>query len=251
MTDDQIKYSPWHIEKGFVPPKESVTFFDQYNMSDKLSLFITQTNLTPNQQKKNIEEWSERLPELNLVKFLWLPSKVNQKIFDAICKLPNLEGVWIKWSGIKNLDRLTQLKNLKHFKLGSSSQLDSIEVLESMVNLETLELEQLNKISDFNVVRNLKQLKGLGLDGGMWTAQKIDSLEPVGHLKYLKYLTTTNSQIKDKSFDALLNLNELVRFNCSWNYPESEFEKLKSLPNLKYGNIETSWKELKANMKIK
>jgi hypothetical protein len=44
--------------------------------------------------------------------------------------------------------------------------------------------------------------------------------------------------------DPLLGLSELVRFNCAWNFPKSEFEKLKSLPNLKYGNIETPWDEI-------
>jgi hypothetical protein len=64
----------------------------------------------------------------------------------------------------------------------------------------------------------------------------------------LKYLTLTNSRIQDKSFDPLLKLVELVRFNSSWNYPEAEFDKLKSLPNLKYGNVETSWRELKEKL---
>ncbi len=250
MTDAQIKYGTWNIKKGFVPPKDSVTLFDEYRPSDKLSLVVTQTNLTSYQQQKNIDEWCDKLPALSEVKFLWMPSKVNQKIFDAVCKMSNIEGLWIKWSGIKKLDQLAQLKNLKYFKLGSSSQVESIEALESLTNLETLELEQLNKITNFNVIGSLTQLQGLGLDGSLWTAQKIDSLEPVSYLEKLKYLTTTNSQIKDKSFDPLLGLTELVRFNCSWNYPESEFEKLNSLPNLKYGNIETSWKELKAKMRI-
>ena len=250
MTEKQIKYGVWHIEKGFISPNNSVTLFEDYKPSEKLNLYITQTNLKPSHQKKNYEDWCERLPELNEVKFLWLPSKVNQKIFDAVCQMPSLEGLWIKWSGIKNIDNLIQLKNLKHLHLGSSSQVENIEVLGRLYNLETLETEQLNKISDFSVISNLTQLQGLGLDGSIWTAQKIDSLEPIRELKKLKFLTTTNSRIKDKSFDPLLSLNELVRFNCSWNYPESEFEKLKSLSNLQYGNVETSWKELKAKMKI-
>ncbi len=163
--------------------------------------------------------------------------------------MPNLEGLYIKWSGIKKLDYLSDLKKLKYFKLGDSSQIESIEVIKTMANLETLELVQLNKICDFDIIKDLTNLEGLGIDGGMWTAQKINTLEPISGLNKLKYLTTTNSQIKDKSFSSILNLKELVRFNCSWNYPESEFEKLKTLPNLKYGNIETSWKEIKAGFK--
>ncbi|TXG35623.1 leucine-rich repeat domain-containing protein [Seonamhaeicola maritimus] len=251
MTKAQIKYGPWNIKNGFIPPKVSITYFENYRHSDKLSLFITQTNLTSYQQKKNIEIWCKKLPYLHEIKFLWLPSKVNQKIFDSICQMTNLEGVWIKWSGIKNLDNLIKLDKLKHLKLGSSSQVESIEILGKMTKLETLELEQLNKVSDFSVISRLKQLEGLGIDGSMWTAQKIDTLEPLRSLKKLKYFTMTNSRVKDKSFDPLLDLTNLIRFNCSWNYPESEFEKLKSLPKLKHGNVETSWKKLKAKFGIK
>jgi hypothetical protein len=98
-------------------------------------------------------------------------------------------------------------------------------------------------------VAELDQLEGLGLDGSIWTPQNIDTLEPLKGLNRLKYLTTTNSKIRDKSFEPILGLNNLVRFNCSWNYPESEFEKLRKLPRLKYGNIETSWNELREKLK--
>jgi hypothetical protein len=53
-----------------------------------------------------------------------------------------------------------------------------------------------------------------------------------------RFLTLINTRLTDKSFDPILNLMNLERFDSSWNYPESEFEKLKSLPNLRYGNVE-------------
>jgi Leucine-rich repeat (LRR) protein len=114
--------------------------------------------------------------------------------------------------------------------------------------LVTLELEQLNRISNFSILSKLTSLEGLGIDGSIWTAQKIDTLKPLKTLFNLKYLTVTNTRIQDKSFDPLLKLVELVRFNSSWNYPEAEFDKLKSLPNLKYGNVETSWREVKEKL---
>lgn len=106
-------------------------------------------------------------------------------------------------------------------------------------------------MTDFKDVAGMTNLKGLGIDGSIWTAQKIDTLLPLGQLTELKYLTLTNTRTKDKSFDPLLNLMQLIRFNSSWNYPVTEFEKLKSLPNLKYGNVETSWDEKKKKMEVK
>jgi len=114
-----------------------------------------------------------------------------------------------------------------------------------MKSLITLELEQINKITDFSPIFNLTQLNGLGLDGGMWTAQKIDSLKSIEKLEGLFYLTLTNTRIIDKSFDPIKLLKNLIRFNSSWNYPKSEFAKLKTMPNLKYGNVETTLEEIK------
>ncbi|RDC65318.1 hypothetical protein [Adhaeribacter pallidiroseus] len=123
--------------------------------------------------------------------------------------------------------------------------MESIDVLNGLSNLRTLNLEQLNKISNFSQLSSLVNLQGLGINGGVWTAQKIASLKPIGSLTKLKYLTLINTRAQDKSFEPIMHLKELVRFNSSWNYPEAEFKKLKSLPNLKYGNVETSLKEIK------
>lgn len=249
MTENEIKYGFWHREKVPNFPPESIIQLDEYNPKENLTLFITQTNLKSTLQNKLIKDWCKKLPEMHEVKYLWFTSRVNQKMFDATCEMKNIEGLWIKWSGIKSIDNIENLKNLKHLHIGSSGQIESIEILKKLKSLETLELEQLNKISDFSIISELTHLEGLGIDGSIWTAQKIDTLKPIENLANLKYLTTTNSKIKDKSFDPILRLNNLVRFNCSWNYPETEFEKLKNIPNLKYGNIETSWKELKEKLK--
>jgi hypothetical protein len=129
--------------------------------------------------------------------------------------------------------------------VGSSTQVESIEPLARMTNLLTLSLESLKRIQDYSPLEPLVDLQGLSIDGSMWTTQKIKDLEFVKPLKELRFLTLINTRLIDKSFDPILNLANLERFDSSWNYPESEFEKLKSLPNLRYGNVETSWKQIK------
>ena len=256
LTSNQIKRGFWYFKKGLwnskrespISPKE-ITCLEDYKPCSKLNLVITQLGLSSYQQNKLVQIWCEKLPQLTDLKYLWFNSKVNQKMFDAACKVSNLEGLYIKWSGIKDLSALRNANHLTHLHIGSSSQIESIEVLGGVQNLITLDLEQLNKISDFSVLGKMTQLEGLGIDGSMWTAQKIDTLEPIGQLENLRYFTATNTKIKTNSFEPLLKLRKLVRFDSSWNYPEREFEKLKSLPNLKYGNIETSWKEVRARIK--
>jgi len=247
---DDIK-SFWFRDQDNYWPPESIMYPEKYKPTEILALFITQTSLKPTLQRKLIDSWCKKLPELIDLKYLWFTSRVNQKMFDAACEIPNLEGLWIKWSGIKNIDKVSKLKKIKHLRIGSSSQIENIEVLKELSSLETLELEQLNKITDFSVLSQLTQLKGLGIDGSIWTTQKIDTLKPISKLKNLQYLSVTNSKIQDKSFEPILELDNLVRFNCSWNYPEKEFDKLKTMKCLKYGNVETSWKEIKAKLNNK
>jgi len=248
LTKEQIQWGYWNWQRAQKLVPDHITYFEEYEPSETLVLNLTQLDVGSYRQNKNIDRWCNELPNLGEVKHLWFVSRVNQKMFAAACKVPNLEGLFVKWSGIKNIESLRIAKNLQHLHLGSSSQVESIEVLGELESLLTLDLQQLNKISDFSIISKLASLEGLGIDGSIWTAQKIDTLKPLAKLRNLKYLTLINTRLKDKSFDPLLNLTELVRFESSWNYPESEFEKLKSLPKLKYGNVETSWKEVKARL---
>jgi Leucine-rich repeat (LRR) protein len=249
LTKEQIQWGFWGWSEGPNPPLERITLFEQYQRTESLRLEITQLDhYSYYQQTKIVDKWCTELPNLEEVKYLWFVSRVNQKMFDAACRAPNLERLFIKWSGIKNIDALSIPKKLRHLWLGDSSQVENIDVLGELDHLVTLSLNQLNKISEFNVLSKLTNLEGLGINGGTWTPQKIDTLKPLANLVNLKYLTLINTRLKDKSFDPILNLTELVRFESSWNYPEAEFEKLKSLPKLKYGNVETSWKEVKAQL---
>ena len=249
LTQEQIQWGFWGWDDTRDWPPEHITHFRDYRPTEKLSLEITQLdNYSYYQQTKIVDQWCAELPKLEDVKYLWFVSRVNQKMFDAACKIPNLEGMFVKWSGIKNIEGLRNAKNLRHLHLGGSSQVESIEVLGELNQFVTLTLEQLNKITDFSIIAKLTDLEGLGLNGGIWTAQKIDTLKPLANLRNLKYLTLINTRLIDKSFNPILNLTELVRFDISWNYPVAEFEKLNSMPKLKYGNVETSWKEIKAQL---
>jgi len=248
LSEEQIQWGYWNWIRAQRQVPDHITYIEEYKPSETLVLNITQLDIGSYNQNKNIDRWCDELPNLGRVKTLWFVSRVNQKMFDAACQVPNLEGLFIKWSGIKNIEFLRNAKKLRHLHLGSSSQVENIEVLGELTSLVTLDLQQMNKISDFTVVSNLTALEGLGIDGSIWTAQKIDTLQPLAKLHNLKYLTLINTRLKDKSFDPILNLTELVRFESSWNYPETEFEKLKSLPKLKYGNVETTWKEVKAEL---
>lgn len=243
LTEKQIRLGVWYLDKGNDWPPDSITNIEEYKPSEKLNLVITQLSIKSSEQKKLVEAWCEKLPHLTEVKYLWFHSRVTQEMFDAACQMPNLEWLYVKWSGIKNIDALRQCKKLKHLHIGSSPGIESIEVLGEMKNLVTLCLENIKKTKDFSILSNLENLEGLDVIGSIWTTQKIDSLKFVEKLKNLKYLRVFSARVSDKSFDPLLKLPSLIKFDSSWTYPKKEFEKLKSIPTLKYGNVETSLKK--------
>ena len=129
MTKDQIKKGFWYYRpKKSFPPK-SVLFPEQHNTKkDRLNLACTQTKLDNYKQKKLVQQWCELLPVLKL-KYLWFSSRLNQQLFESACMIKELEGLYIKWSGIKQLDSIIKLPNLKYIYIGQSTQLESIEDL--------------------------------------------------------------------------------------------------------------------------
>jgi Leucine-rich repeat (LRR) protein len=213
LTEDQIHRGFWWWDPDHHWPPEAVTDLDEYVPSARLNLVITQLNRSSYQQKKLVEAWCDRLPALNEVRYLWFCSRVNQRMFDAACRMPKLEGLYVKWSGIKSIVALREAPQLKHLHIGSSAQLESVDVLSEMTSLITLSLEQLNKVTDFKPLVVLTQLEGLELDGSMWTTQVIDDLRPLKAMTKLKYLTLANVRVIDQSFKPLDDLPSLIRFH--------------------------------------
>lgn len=232
-------------------PPNSVSYTKALIDDERISLDITQLPIPPSQQKKLIKEWCLEIPKLKKVRYLWFHTRINQEVFESVCQIENLEGLYIRRSNVAEIESLRKLKNLKHLYFGASPKIENIDILCEMDALRTLNIVQFDKVSNFNSLSNLIGLEELGIDGSISKAQKIETLKPIERLINLEYLSFTNTILKDKSFDSILKLTKLVKLECSWNYPTTEFEKLKKLQNLKYGNIETSWKEQLDKLKEK
>jgi hypothetical protein len=91
-----------------------------YAGGDRLCVACTQTDLPSSAQRKFLKQWCELMPTLGQVRYLWLNSRTPQHPFDAACRMPALEGLWVKWSGIRSIDALAEMRNLSAFHLGSS-----------------------------------------------------------------------------------------------------------------------------------
>ena len=102
---------------------------DEYDGGEVLSLSWDLGTVSESEKKKIIQAWIAKLPTLKNLKRLNLWSQVTQSIFDAVCELPQLEVLQIKWSNVQDLSAISKLQNLWGLSMGSSTRVKSIEPL--------------------------------------------------------------------------------------------------------------------------
>ena len=195
--------------------------------SPQLCVSCTQTGLPAGRQKALVDEWCDTLPALGDVTELWLSSKVPQELFDAACRMPNLTGLWIKWSSAKNIDSLQQATRLQQLHIGSATSLGSIEPLRQMPGLKWLGLENVKLVTDIRAVGSLTSLEGLTLEGSMWTPWTVDTLAPLAALLELKYLSIANLRAKDRTLAPLFAARKLEQFISATWWDEGELAELR------------------------
>ena len=236
LTNEQIEEGFWsHLQiNGRVP--KPVNYLDEYQEGAFINIVCTQLSISDYQQKKLVNQWVNRIPEMDHIRYLWFSSRVNQALFDAACKIHHLKGLYIKWSGIKDLSNLANLKNLKYLHIGSSPSVESIDVFSKMSQLIVLQIENFKRIRELSPLRSLSQLEGLAIEGSMWNAQIVDSLEPLSDLQNLRYIFLANLRSLDETLEPLTRLKKLRNIRTTFKWTKSEFQLLReSLPELKYG----------------
>ena len=237
LTNRQIEKGFWYYDQNNPWEPKSVTSSSEYSENDTLNIACTQLEKY-SEQKKIVKDWCKALPSLENVKYLWFTSQVNQYLFDAVCEMENLNGLFIKWSSIKDINNIQKLKSLKHLHIGSSSQIKDVKILANLTNLETLDLENIKSLTDITAICELTGLQGLGIDGDWGKNQIIETLSPISKLQNLKYITLIGTKIRDQSLKPLAEIKTLERVWTALWFKKSEFEYVyKNLPNLKHGNL--------------
>ncbi|MDG1807500.1 MAG: hypothetical protein P8J91_10305 [Pirellulaceae bacterium] len=226
-TDDSFVRGYWYHRpaESFPPPPH---FEISSSFSDRTLCLAGVPGCPPiskYKERKIIAGWAEILPSLASVEMLWVAPKVSQRLFDAIGVMPNLVGLHIEHSSIKTIVS-NSFSNLRFLHLGSSPGLLDLEGLAQCTSLEWLETENLKRITDFSLLSRLTSLVGLGINGGMWTTQRIDSLAPLEALQQLRFLSITNARVTDQSLRSLHNLEHLQTLQRALWWPDSEIRDL-------------------------
>jgi len=215
----------WRPDESF-PPQPIIQTI-QFAGEERLNVAATQTNLSSSRQKHIVDEWCDFLPTLSNVRLLWFTSRVPQKLFEAACRVPNLEGLYIKWSGISTLAPLAGATHLRYFHLGPSADVASIAPLGEIGQLRWLGLELLSNVRDFSPIGRLVGLDGLSLDGSLGTMWRVNTLAPLRSLASLRYLSIANLGTDDMTLSGLFPLTNLAAFHHAKWWKCDELEEIR------------------------
>lgn len=214
------------------PPPPAIRSPDDFGGGDRLCIASTQTNLPPRAQKQLVERWCQFLPTLEGVRDVWFTSKVSQDLFEAACKVRDLEGLYIKWSSISSIASLGTARALKYLHIGSSPAITDLTPVSKLIQLTWLELDNLRTVSDLTPLQVLTNLEGLAFTGAEGRRHTVLSFAPLANLSHLRWLHLGSIHAQDNSLRALGTLKSLRWLGVGNFFPWEEFAWLSGrLPN--------------------
>jgi Leucine-rich repeat (LRR) protein len=206
---------------------------DEYVTADRASIDAESLHLYIEPRERT--RWVRQLPRMNRLRFLEVKSRPNQELFEAICRVPNLERLNIYWSNIVDLEPVRSLRKLTHFNLGSSPKVKSLEPLGELRSLSALGLIAPRSCSDLQPVGKLTRLRGLSLGARDYTTHVYDSLVPLAGLSEIVYFSIFAIRTKDSSLQPLSSFSKLKYLHLLTlsNWPAEEYVRLRaSLPHV-------------------
>ena len=209
--------------------------------ADKLYIPILAVDFPPEVSAKHRKEltakWLETIPTLDNVKHLSLRHKVDQDFFEAVCNMKNLECLTFWTSNVEDISSITKLKRLKRLDIDHFNRLENITPLKKLSNLEILTIANSMSITNYDVIGELTGLIGLAIQGDQIAPRnlRLKSLKPFSKLKKLIHLDLLSTTVIDESYDTILEMESLLRFDISSFIKKVLREKVKKHPNLNSG----------------
>ena len=232
MRARSLVYAPgdgyWYHRPALEFPPRTVRDPAEYLGGERLSLAITQTTLKPPQQKALVREWCALLPTLGNVRTLWFHTRVTQEMFEAACAMPQLEGLYIKWSAITSLAPIARHAHLAHLHLGGAPSATHVEALAQLPALVSLDIANVRAAGNLDFLRGLPGLRELSISGDSNSLKPllIDSLAALVALRELEQLNLTTVRLADGSLAPLAELPKLKHLGLANMFPMEEYARL-------------------------
>ena len=159
---------------------------------------------------------------------------VNQDYLDEICELRSLEFLHLGHPvTATDLAGVSQLENLHTLRLQSVRHIEDFSPLLSLPRLHTLMIEHAKHLSDIEFLSGAHHLRVIGVEGSMWTHQRVASLQPLSGLRNLEALFMTSVRLKDKDLTYLAGCPKLRILDCARFAPKRSFDALRAaMPDL-------------------
>ena len=155
---------------------------------------------------------------------LWA-SQVDAAFLDEIAAMPSLDTLSLQRVTASDLQPLARLRQLRRLVVRDATRIIDLEWTRALT-LESLALENLSSVKSLEPLTDQRGLRALGVEGAMWTAMRVRSLEPLRNLERLEYLFLTNLRVQDGSLRALHGLSRLRFLQCARYYADGEFAAL-------------------------
>lgn len=151
----------------------------------------------------------------------------DQAYLDEICTLVGLERLELEYPvTAARLDGLRGLAKLRHLSIDSPRNVVDFTPLLDLPALRTLLITNAKHLSDLEWLADAHHLEVLGIEGSMWTEQKIPTLRPLAGLRGLRAFFATSTRLGDGDLSPLAECPQLELLGSARFAPREEFERL-------------------------
>ena len=158
-----------------------------------------------------------------------LAKQVDQDFMEQICAIDSLEYLEMEVVTAVDISKLQNLPNLRYLKIYGLRKATDFSCLKNIKTLRKLFIENAKHLNDLEFLDKDQGLVALGIEGSMYTNQKIASLKPLSGIKSLEAIFMSSVKLRDKNLDYLASLPNLKYFSCARFAPKPSFESLRKL----------------------
>lgn len=151
----------------------------------------------------------------------------DQAYLDEICTINALERLDLEYPvTARRLDGLRALKRLRHLSIDSPRHVTDFTPLLDLPSLKTLLITNAKHMVDISWLAGADHLEVLGVEGSMWTVQKIPTLKPLAGLRSMRAFLAVSTRLADHDLSPLAECPRLEFLGCARLAPRDEFERL-------------------------